>query len=82
MDKLSDSKEKVRETAREALVSAGRTALRLGVNAGTGGANKEGPWGYLETKMAEQGFHGKSAKAREQVRSISSADLSPQTPGR
>lgn len=68
LDKLGDSKEKVRDTAREALVSAARTALRLGVNAGTGGSNKEGPWGYLETKVAEQGFHGKSAKARAQVR--------------
>ena len=68
LDKLSDSKEKVREAAREAAVSAARTALRLGVHAGTGPQkDKEGPWGYLETKMAEQGFHGKSAKAREQV---------------
>lgn len=71
LDKLSDSKEKVREAARDAAVAAARTALRLGVTAGTGPhKDKEGPWGYLETKLAEQGFHGKSAKAREQVSSV------------
>lgn len=68
LDKLGDSKERVRDLARETLVSAARASLRLGTNAGTTGKDKEGPWQYLETKMIEGGFHSKSAKAREQVR--------------
>ncbi|CEQ39673.1 SPOSA6832_01208 [Sporobolomyces salmonicolor] len=48
-EKLGDAKLPTRETAREALVSAARASLRLGINAGVGtGKDKEGPWGYLE----------------------------------
>lgn len=66
---MGDSKEKVREVAREGLVAAGGAALRLGVTAGTGGKDKEGPWGYLHRLVGEL-FTGKNAKAREQVRCL------------
>lgn len=75
LDKLVDSKERVRDAAREATVSAARAALRLGVHAGStissgsanGQASKDGPWPYLEDKVREMAFHSKSPKAREQV---------------
>lgn len=70
LHQLADSKERVREAARDALVNAGRTALALGVNAGVhpGGKDKEGPWQYLSRSIHETGFSSKSPRAREQVR--------------
>lgn len=76
---MGDSKERVRELAREALVAAGRTALRLGINAGGAGAaggkdgkEKEGPWAYL-SRVTSDLFTSKNAKTREQVRPTHSA---------
>lgn len=70
LQQLGDSKERVRELAREALVSAGRTALSLGINAGVNppAKDKEGPWAYLSRSVHESGFSSKNARAREQVR--------------
>ncbi|KAL8293620.1 hypothetical protein RQP46_000321 [Phenoliferia psychrophenolica] len=71
LQQLVDSKERVREAARDALVAAGRTALRLGVNASAGtqggGKEKEGPWTYLSRVMHESAFSSKSPRAREQA---------------
>ncbi|GAA6001569.1 hypothetical protein JCM10207_006728 [Rhodosporidiobolus poonsookiae] len=67
-DKLGDAKAQTRELAREGIVSAARTSLRLGVNAGAGtGKDKEGPWQLLERGMHDFAFASKSAKAREQA---------------
>ncbi|KAK4701818.1 hypothetical protein P7C70_g4410, partial [Phenoliferia sp. Uapishka_3] len=76
LDKLGDSKERVRELARDGMVAAGRTALALGVSAGVtpGGKEKDGPWGYLARTVQESGFASKNARAREQ------APLKPFTP--
>ncbi|SGY21271.1 BQ5605_C016g08217 [Microbotryum silenes-dioicae] len=66
-DKLADSKVQVRDLAKAAIVSAARTSLKLGVNAGTGPSkDKEGPWQLWEARIQELGFHSKSPKAREQ----------------
>ncbi|SCV72125.1 BQ2448_4819 [Microbotryum intermedium] len=71
LDKLADSKAQVRDLAKAAIVSAARTSLKLGVNAGTGPSkDKEGPWQLWEARMQELGFHSKSPKAREQVSTI------------
>lgn len=66
-ERLGDSKERVRECARGALVAAARTSLRLGITVGTG---KENAWDYLSRGVVEGGFWSKNAKAREQVRSL------------
>lgn len=63
-ERLSDSKEKIRDLAREALIAAGRAALRLGVHAG---ARDNSPWDYLSRNMMELAFWSKNPKAREQV---------------
>ena len=70
LDRLGDTKERLREVAREAVVSAGRASLRLGVKAGSGtvgGKEREGPWAYLSRVVEESGFSSKNSKAREQV---------------
>ena len=70
LHQLADAKERVREGAREALVAAGRTALKLGVSAGSaqvGGKDKEAPWAYLSRVVHESAFSSKSPRAREQV---------------
>ncbi|SCZ88297.1 BZ3500_MvSof-1268-A1-R1_Chr2-1g04317 [Microbotryum saponariae] len=68
LDKLADSKVQVRDLAKAAIVSAARTSLKLGVNAGTGPSkDKEGPWQLWEARIQELGFHSKSPKAREQA---------------
>ncbi|KAK4053956.1 suppressor of tub2 mutation [Microbotryomycetes sp. JL221] len=69
-DKLGDSKQQVRDAARDAIVQAARTSLLL--TSGTNnhpqpGAAKETSWQVIESRMQEHGFHSKNAKAREQA---------------
>ncbi|GAA5975807.1 hypothetical protein JCM11641_005880 [Rhodosporidiobolus odoratus] len=66
LDKLGDAKAATRELARDAVISAARTSLRLGVTAGTTGKDKDGPWQVLEKGMQDHAFKSKNAKAREQ----------------
>jgi hypothetical protein len=76
-DKLGDAKIATRTLAREAVVSAAQASLSLGINAGVGGREKEGPWQVLEKGMHDFGFKSKNAKAREQVRYPISSFASP-----
>jgi hypothetical protein len=67
LEKLGDSKLPTRESAREALVSASRANLRLGIQTTT--KEKEPAiWSSIEDGIREIGFESKNAKAREQVR--------------
>lgn len=71
-ERLTDPKQDVRDSAREALIAAGRAALRLGVSVG---GKDSSPWEYLSRNMVELGFWNKSAKARQQVSYLSLSRL-------
>lgn len=62
IDKLADSKEKIRILARNTFISAGLAALRA-----TPVTDKDSPWSYLQRIVEENGFGSKNSKVREQV---------------
>ncbi|GAA5833823.1 hypothetical protein JCM9279_001634 [Rhodotorula babjevae] len=66
LDRLGDTKPTTRDLVREALVSAARAALTLGVDAGNK-AKDGGPWTFVERGVQEHGFASKNPKAREQA---------------
>ncbi|GAA6047364.1 hypothetical protein JCM3770_001267 [Rhodotorula araucariae] len=67
LDRLGDAKPATRQLARQGVVSAAITCLRLGVDAGAK-AKDGGPWALVERGIHEYGFASKNAKAREQER--------------
>ncbi|KAM0791243.1 hypothetical protein ACM66B_005722 [Microbotryomycetes sp. NB124-2] len=68
-DKLADSKQQVRDAAREATIAAARTSLRLTARLAQLPAHqhKDTSWQLVEQRIHEHGFYSKNAKAREQA---------------
>lgn len=75
IDRLGDAREKSREGAKEACVTAGLAAFKCSphthatsqVYSGRGGKGPETPLAMYERVLREQGFGSKSARVREQV---------------
>jgi CLIP-associating protein 1/2 len=74
IDRLGDSRERIRESAREAMVVLGGIAFRTGASSLQGsfrqkdtGKGPETPYMIWERFFKESGLQSKSAKVREQV---------------
>ena len=74
VDRLGDNREKARDCAREALVSAGTVVSRSnahsssqGIKAGQSGKGPEPPLAIFERFLRDLGFSSKVSRVREQV---------------
>lgn len=77
IDRLGDNREKPRESAREAVVSAGTVAFKYSghipahsVKASSSGKVQETPLAIFERHLRDLGFGSKASRVREQVSSL------------